>query len=293
MWINKPGKVNAALFLLGTPDNPLYLVKTGDGWLLIEGGLLRDADLVMSQLGEIVPRLQDIRHWFITHSHYDHCGLLPVLLPHMPEVKLYASAAAIAGFRYDKYMDFVLRMQPDRETLNVTGNPFYGLIDQHFECVADGDELSFNGWNFRVLATPGHSDCHLSLYSEQQWLFASDALGHMMQPHDWFPLIFQHAGQYMESVGKVNALRVSMLALGHHGLLTDTFATTAPSNSFASTNHYIDDFGKMLNSHPAEEVAAIFSQKYAGYSKGFFNERMFKSAMLRMISILKTEGYIA
>ena len=255
MWIYEPAKVNDDLYMLGTKANPLYLLKTGQEWLLIEGGMLRDAALVVSQLQTIVPDLSHIRHWFITHSHFDHCGLLADLLP---DATRYASPATIKNLMTEKYRALIYKLQRgfvSGYTGEYTVNPYDELATKKFVPVEDGDVLSIGEHTFTVLATPGHSDCSLSLYSDHQYLFAADAFGELLQPDDWFPLPFQSPPQYLQSIEKLQQLQPSMVAVGHHGLLTGDDAAHVASHSLCATHQYIQYFGSMLHEHGLEDAS--------------------------------------
>ncbi|MBC9915326.1 MBL fold metallo-hydrolase [Chitinophaga varians] len=293
MWIYEPSKVNNDLYMLGTKANPLYLLKTGREWLLIEGGMLRDAALVLSQLETIVPDLSHIRHWFITHSHFDHCGLLATLLP---EATFYASAATIKNLMTEKYRALVYKLQrgfvsgrADEHTVN----PYDILAAKKFIPVADGDVLPIGDRKFTVLATPGHSDCSLSLYSDHQYLFAADAFGELLQPDDWFPLPFQSPPQYLQSIERLGQLPVSLVAVGHHGLLTGEEATHVAGHSLRTTHRYIQYFGDMFHQHGMEEGSRLITEKYGHNSSAFFSARMHQTSVQKVITILQETGHIA
>lgn len=292
MWIYEPGQVNNDLYMLGTKENPLYLLKTGEEWLMVEGGMLRDAALVLSQLKTIIPDPSLIRHWFITHSHFDHCGLLTTLLP---DANIYASAAAIKNFRMEKYRAFVYRLQQSFISGNTSeqpANPYDALATKTFICVEEGDVLTIGEHTFSVLATPGHSDCSLSLYSDHQYLFAADALGELMEPDDWFPLPFQSPPQYLQTIERLQQLPVSLLAAGHHGLLTDVHAQQAAGHSLQTTHRYIQYFGKLFHQHGLQEASRIVTEKYGHYSSAFFSARMHQAGVQKVITILQETGYI-
>lgn len=292
MWIYEPGKVNNDLYLLGRKENPLYLLKCGPEWLLVEGGMLREQELVVSQLKAIVPDLADIRHWFITHSHFDHCGLLATLLP---EARVYASEAAIRSFQTGKYRTVLYRLQrnflpaPPSEQAN---NPYDALADKNFIAVGEGDQLTIGDHTFTVIATPGHSECSLSLYSDHQYLFAADAFGEMLQPDDWFPLPFQSPPLYFESIERLAQLPVSLVAVGHHGLLTEEHAQQVAGRSLLTTRRYVHYFETMLHQHGLEEASRLITEKYCYNSSAFFSVRMHQASVRNVITILQETGYI-
>ncbi|NLR68997.1 MBL fold metallo-hydrolase [Chitinophaga varians] len=292
MWIYEPSKVNNDLYMLGTKANPLYLLKTGQEWLLIDGGMLRDAALVQAQLKAVVPDVSHVRHWFVTHSHFDHCGLLANLLP---DATLYASATAIKNLLTDKYRAFIYKLQRSfvpGDTGGHTSNPYDALATKKFVPVGDGDVLTIGEHTFTVLATPGHSDCSLSLYSDHQYLFAADAFGEMIGPDDWFPLPFQSPPQYLQSIERLRQLSVSLVAVGHHGLLTGEHAAQIAGHSLRTTHQYIQYFGDMLHQHGMEEGSRLITEKYGYNSSPFFTARMHQTSVQKVMVILQETGYI-
>ena len=99
MWIQKLGKINPDFYVLGTVQTPVFLVKTRDSWILIEGGVSNIWEQVLSQLKDVVGDLNKVKYWFITHSHYDHCGLLEVLTPYIPNVQIVTSSLIRDAFQ--------------------------------------------------------------------------------------------------------------------------------------------------------------------------------------------------
>lgn len=292
MWIYEPGKVTSDLYLLGRKEVPLYLLKCGPEWLLVDGGMLREQELVLSQLKAIVPDLSDIRHWFITHSHFDHCGLLATLLP---EARIYAAETAIRNFMTPKYRTSLYRLQrsflpgPPSEQAD---NPYDVLASGDFLAVGEGDQLTIGDHTFTVMATPGHSECSLSLYSDHQYLFAADAFGEMLRPDDWFPLPFQSPPQYLQSIERLGQLPVSLVTAGHHGLLTDEHAQQLAGHSLLTHQRYIRYFETMLHQHGLEEASRLVTEKYSYNSSTFFSVRMHQASVRNVITILQETGYI-
>lgn len=292
MWIYEPGKVNNDLYLLGRKEVPLYLIKSGPEWLLVDGGLLREETLVLSQLKAIVPDLNDIRHWFITHSHFDHCGLLATLLP---QARIYAAETAIQNFMASKYRAMLYKLHRgflDKPPAEQTDNPYDALATKNFVAVGEGDQLTIGDHTFTVLATPGHSECSLSLYSDHQYLFAADAFGEMLQPDDWFPLPFQSPPLYFQSIERLQQLPVSLIAVGHHGLVTDEHARQLAGHSLRTNHHYARYFETLLHQHGLEEASRLVTEKYSYNSSAFFSTRMHQASVRNVINILLETGYI-
>ena len=76
----KPKKLTDNFFQLGTPFFPVYL-SIGHDAMLIEGGTGGAFNLVLDQLNELGVDENRIKYIALTHSHSDHIGLVPHLMP--------------------------------------------------------------------------------------------------------------------------------------------------------------------------------------------------------------------
>ena len=82
-----PGWIDSRLAIVGSAEVPLYVIVNDEAATLVEGGLSGMTELVWRQLQDLLKDYGGIRHlryWLITHSHYDHCGLLGTLNARMP-----------------------------------------------------------------------------------------------------------------------------------------------------------------------------------------------------------------
>ncbi|QNA87323.1 MBL fold metallo-hydrolase [Massilia sp. Dwa41.01b] len=73
----------------------------------MEGGVSAAAPIVWEQLLAIVGDPAHVRHWLVTHMHYDHCALLPWLVPRLPRVRILASSASAAGWGSPRAQAFI------------------------------------------------------------------------------------------------------------------------------------------------------------------------------------------
>lgn len=74
------------------------------------------------------------------------------------------------------------------------------------------------GVAFRVIETPGHSDCSLSFHEPQRgMLIISDATGYYLpQQNHWWPNYFHDYPAYMHSMERLVELRAELLCLSHN-----------------------------------------------------------------------------
>ncbi|MFK3865965.1 MBL fold metallo-hydrolase [Pseudoalteromonas rhizosphaerae] len=251
LWQQHIGEHDNGLFLLGTIDVPIFLLKISDGWALIEGSVEPLAPLILRQLENIVKDLEDIRYWFITHSHYDHIGTLSLLYPLLPNVKVFVSEATKRALCHPKANEVTYNLtqslyniMPEAEhaqsPLLETKVP---LADIPVEVLEDGQEVHFDSnHSMMALATPGHAKCLLSFYEPKyKRLYVSDTLGEMVSPIRWEPLIFQNYNAYINSLRILQKLNVEQLVLGHHGILSGDLAQNAAQRAESDVARFIKE----------------------------------------------------
>ncbi|MEM3109196.1 MAG: MBL fold metallo-hydrolase [Candidatus Bathyarchaeia archaeon] len=129
---------------IGLTSN-IYLICDG---LIVDTGNGEPANHIAPVLRKIGKNIEDVERVVLTHSHFDHTGGIkeivyaanPEIMAHPlehPEVK--ASAPADAA------------LSP----------------------IVEGDNVSIDGYNFRVLHTPGHSSGSICLYEDGKSLLIS------------------------------------------------------------------------------------------------------------------------
>lgn len=153
-----------------------YLITDGaDGLILVDTGLRRNERTIWTALAKMGRAPGDIRHIIITHADGDHYGCLNALTG-AGSPRVYASAHEAAAIR---------TAQPSRP-LKPTGaaRMLYRLVAPLFKAVPGrvdeeiADGKTFDGLGgLRVMATPGHTPGHLSLYAPARGiLIAGDSL---------------------------------------------------------------------------------------------------------------------
>ncbi len=87
--------------------------------------------------------------------------------------------------------------------------------------VGEGDVIAVEDMRWRVLETPGHSDCSISLHDEAaRVLIISDASGFYLPAEGtWWPNYFADYGAYLRSLERLATLGAEVLCLGHDGVI--------------------------------------------------------------------------
>lgn len=293
MWIKEPTKLQEDFYFIGSSKNPIYLVRSGSDWVLIEGGLGRDSAIVWQQLQACPIDIGSIKHWVITHSHFDHCGTIESLYPHLPEVMMYASRKSIEHFKSKKYVAKIRQLNTIENDEHKTSPLPCNLQDISFNLLEEGTDVFFGGEQWEVLDTPGHSTCSISLYCPARGaLFVSDALGEIIEENTWFPLAFQSMNNFISSVSKLSRLDVQFILLGHHGVLTGEHAIRACLDSLKACDDVSSLIASLLEDRTLEETLDELARRYGEGSSSFVPKYIYKKSMEQMIEQLKTEYYV-
>ena len=93
MWIKKPGPVTDRIVLLGREESCIYLLKgiKGADHAIIGGGMIHIVPDVLSQLKTFGIDEDAITRLLVLHTHFDHCGAVPVLQKRLKNLKVYTS----------------------------------------------------------------------------------------------------------------------------------------------------------------------------------------------------------
>lgn len=280
--------------VLGRRDMPIYLLAHGTGYALIEGGLSMQISEILAQLREQIIDLSLITHWFITHSHYDHCGLLPYLYPLLPNVKVFCSTACAGAFQSKSAIDVIERLNIEiaggkaafiQHTANFVklAYPFIPVTS------VDGNDrtLLSGGHYMRAISAEGHARCQLTFFDENsRTAFVSDALGEFLSPGHWLPLVFQDLDSYRSTISSISGLAPAIIALAHHGILTGAEARAAPEDALASLEIFRQLAQDAINKNGSIEIASErLSEQFYSSSCHFVPKDLHVRSLSRMLDI--------
>lgn len=291
MIIQKGGYIGQGVFLLGTVENPVYLIGANQEWILLEGGLISTTSMVLEQLNYLNIKLSHIKHWIITHCHFDHCGLLETLYPLLPSVQVYASAEAIGAFQNPKYLRQI-RKYNEFVAPNVASLSAISLADIPYITIEGGQQLTLGSEELEVIKTAGHSPCSLSFWNAKTGvLFVSDALGELRNNHDFFPLAFQSIEVFSQSITRLQAYQANIVALGHNGVLTQALAKKACQIALNGLEIF---YNQAENLHKQgltiEQAAQQLSSILYPHSANFVPKELHYFSMVRLLNNLTHEA---
>ena len=225
-----PVQITDNLWMLGSNEYPLYLVRARAQAAIFEGGVGAMGPLVLEQMEKLGIERESITQLVVPHAHPDHVMAVPLLRETLPRVTVLASKAAAATLAHEKAIGFFVGIDDDlTESLLKMGR----ITEAHRPkplaekkipvdaIVGEGDTIDVEGLSFSVLQTPGHSDCSLSFHELSQGiLLVSDAAAYYMPEHDaWWPDYFTGYAAYVQSMERLAALGAETLCLGHTGVV--------------------------------------------------------------------------
>lgn len=227
------------------PQSPLKTlnsyVVTGDRNLVIDTGFNRpECQAAMTEglasLGVDLNRTD----LFITHMHADHTGLIGLL--QRPGCRVFCSKTD-----GDRINAFGTTETPWEEMIQAAGRHGFGSVElaagagnhpgylyRHtgwieFSHVKDKDTLSYGGYRFQCLATPGHTRGHMCLYEPTAKILLSGdhILGDITPNITAWREGENPLASYLASLEKVLALDIDTVLPGHRRAIGDWRARAA------------------------------------------------------------------
>ena len=300
---NPPVELAEGLWMLGTNEYPLFLVKGAGEAAIFEGGTGAMGQLVLEQMEQLGMAKGLVKQLVVTHAHPDHVMAVPLFRQAFPGIAVLASDVAAKTLAAEKAIAFFTKI--DRaltDALLKAGR----ITDEHRpkplaenriavdRIIKEGDAIAVDGFSFRVLETPGHSDCSLSFHDPaRKILIISDATGYYMPDHDsWWPCYFVDYGTYLSSIEHLAVLRAETLCLSHNAVIKGAEDVKAYfAAALAATKAYHDRIvAEARTGKPAREIAealgAEIHEKTQLLPLGFFQ----KNCALLVKQSLQHEG---
>jgi 2-aminobenzoylacetyl-CoA thioesterase len=226
-----PVEISPSLWMLGTNEYPFYLYRGRAGGTLFEGGLRATGPILREQLQTLGVPADSLRQLVVTHAHPDHVMAVPLVRQLCPAIQVLASEPAAKTLAVEKAVAFFAKMDEAltggliRHGLVPDQGPLASLAENRIavdRVLKEGDLVEVdNGISFRVLETPGHSDCLLSFFEPQsKVLIISDATGFFVPQLDYcWPNYFTDYGAYVRSIQRLAELGAEVLGLSHNAVI--------------------------------------------------------------------------
>ena len=209
----------------------VFLLCHGDQAALFDTGLDTPENLLTFEtaLQKIGKKMQDIVQVFITHHHFDHCGMVgrikkmsgaeicmselsqPFTTRSDGEIQLVKDLCIRHGLPQDATNGILNLLLSTREEI---AGPFH--IDRYLQ----RHELqSFGKWEFQAIPTPGHTRDHVSFYfPQEQVLLAGDHVLPEITPNlspDVFAPDFKPLSSFLASLELLRELSVTIVYPSH------------------------------------------------------------------------------
>lgn len=214
----------------------VWLVESGDGWLLVDTGIkTRAVEQAWVRLESQLPIAERLRSLVITHHHPDHFGMAHWLAErHGVEVHMGPRAyAASSGVLDDLDVghgkglrSFAERtgLELDDDTAAILGGRAYQSVVSGRPAVREmttGSTLAGRGGEWRASLHDGHAPDHLCLYSSAAEILISgdQVLPTISSNVSLYPSneMSDPLGDYLKSLDELSALAANTLVLPAHG----------------------------------------------------------------------------
>lgn len=191
-------------------------LESEDGLILFDTGPELTFEPVAAQLPERGFGLQDVRHVFLSHIHFDHAGAAwrfaelgatiyvhPRGAPHLIDpAKLVASATRLYGDKMERLWGKIAAVPEERVRI-----------------LQDNDVVRAGQFQIRAIATPGHASHH-HIYHWDDNVFGGDVAGVRLgggPPVPPFVPPELEIEAWLESIAKIRTLNPAKLYLPHFG----------------------------------------------------------------------------
>ncbi len=104
----KPINLISNIYYVGTKKYSCHVIDTGDGLIMIDTGLLENADLIVDSLGELGFNIKDVKIIIHSHGHYDHTEATPKLAA-LSGAKTYMNKADLMYLREGQGIDCYIK----------------------------------------------------------------------------------------------------------------------------------------------------------------------------------------
>jgi metallo-beta-lactamase class B len=145
----EPFHVYGNTYYVGTGGLGSVLISTGEGLVLLDGGLPQSAEVIVGNIEKLGFRPRDIRLIGLSHAHFDHAGGISALQGMsgaMVVTSHDAASALIAGGLQENDPQFGAEM--DGQTFPAVAN---------VEPTDDGSVFEFGDVSLTLVYTPGHT----------------------------------------------------------------------------------------------------------------------------------------
>ena len=158
-----PFRVHGNTWYVGTDGLSSILIETGDGLILVDGGLPQSAALIVANIRELGFDPLDVRAILVSHPHFDHAGGVSAL-QRLTRANVFTGDAGVVALVSGELQQGDPQFVPDSD--NGRFPPVVQVTP-----VGDGELVSVGDVAVKAVYTPGHAQGSVT------WTWESCALG--------------------------------------------------------------------------------------------------------------------
>lgn len=144
-----PFKLYGNSYYVGTDGLSSILIDSGQGLVLLDGGLPQSAQVIADNIRTLGFKLEDIRYIGMSHAHFDHAGGIAALVRMSGgKAKVLATARGAQALRAGD--------APGDDPQAHMGGAF-PPVHSAIQVLADGETLRLGNTELQIHATPGHT----------------------------------------------------------------------------------------------------------------------------------------
>ena len=254
-----PSQVTDNLWILGSDDFHLYLIKGSDTCALVETGISATADILLEQLSSMRAEPDFL---IVTHPHSDHVTGLDSLRQTFPRATVMAGKGAESFLNHPKAAEIMIaedcHMAESMASHGLlTRRPVIKSPPSLSGCTVmnDGDELDLGGLTIRFLEARGHSPGNILVHIPGlKALLVSDSMGNRYPGQGFFPTFFTGYADYLATIDHLAALDPMILGLAHNGLFSGSEEIKEIFQKSRETANYVKAY-VINDAHDDETIA--------------------------------------
>lgn len=221
-----------------------HLVLGKEKSAIIDTGMAYCAGNVISNiqkaLAEHMPQHPQLDYIFLTHSHYDHLGALPYILETWPSAKVCAAHHAYKVLQRPNALKAIRKLSEGACVIFSDGqlSPYDDQLLHVDICLSENDVIDLGDCPVRTLETPGHTQCSLTFFIDNELVFGSESTGYTSKCGRVNTTYVNSYKQAVASIEKCRALGKVKIVSPHYGLLTDEEASVYWQKCLEATEHH-------------------------------------------------------
>lgn len=197
-----------------------YLVKTGDGFILIDTGVAQKWTALERELITTGCLPDKLKLVIVTHGDFDHTGNCARLQEkykvkiamHKNDAPMVETGVIEKRTIRSPFMRLFIAFATFAERFKKDGTGFNKFKADLF--LSDGQSLSEFGFKAKIHYLPGHTKGSIAILSDEGSLFAGDLVSSMGGKPNIAPII-DNIDSLKESISKLKKLKIKMVYPGH------------------------------------------------------------------------------